>query len=111
MDKYGFPYREANLKSLLIYCIISPPADNFYDLFAGGCATTLLSKRKKYNDTVFPKQLGSLKKKNAIRRFFIKRHNLRWSFGNNGHLFSNSNTKLLYHKQEWNLRKRQKWTI
>lgn len=40
MKKYGFPYMGSKRKLAEKIVSILPPAENFYDLFAGGCAIT-----------------------------------------------------------------------
>lgn len=40
MNKYGFPYKGSKNKLAEKIVKLFPDADNFYDLFCGGCAIT-----------------------------------------------------------------------
>jgi 16S rRNA G966 N2-methylase RsmD len=105
--KYGFPYQGSKSKIAEDIINILPPADNFYDLFAGGGAIThcaLLSKKWKYvysNDIQGTMNLfldaANGKYKNERRwisreQFFAEKdkdHYIRWiwSFGNDGNTY------------------------
>jgi len=104
MDKYGFPYQGSKSKIAFDLLYNIPPADNFYDLFAGGCAIThaaLLSNKWKNiiaNDlqdtpSLFLKAIrGEFKneKRWISREDFFRLKDTEpyvrwiWSFGNNG---------------------------
>jgi site-specific DNA-adenine methylase len=115
MANYGFPYKGSKRKLADKILEIIPPADNFYDLFAGGCAITHATLLKKdlwgnkwqtihCNDIQGTPQLfldavnGKYKdEKRWISReqFFAEKDidqyiKWIWSFGNNGrdYLFS-----------------------
>lgn len=104
-DRYGIPYKGS--KNLIAQWVVDqlPPAENFYDLFCGGCAVThrAMEARKYTNyiindiDADLPKLfIDAMRGKYANRKEWISAELFEllkdsdvyvrylWSFGNNG---------------------------
>lgn len=121
--RYGFPYKGSKNFIAEWVCDNLPIAENFYDLFCGGCAVThlqlLRGRYKRYFmndiepngefflDCIHGKYTTENQKRWISRETFFaeKESNLYikwcWSFGNNGRDYLYSKEKEPYKKELW----------
>lgn len=73
-DRYGLPYKGSKTKLAAKIFEIFPTAENFYDLFAGGCAMTHFAIAHKNYKRIIANDINAGAALKVCEKVFMPRH-------------------------------------